>query len=263
MRRRHGSWAVRRGESTGIGMPRGGPRCRCVGALLCSTWAPPAAGHRVSLLYASLSPPIWMRSMSYTRGSHPHDWARTQNNLGGCLLEPRRAAEWDRRGGVSPRCRHRLSERFPCIYERVFPTGLGGHPEQPGGCLPGPRGATERERGDGEPACGRHRLSECSADPNKSVAPQDWAMTQNNLGAAHLRDGEPAGARHRFPECSQDQNKTAAPQDWAMTQNNLGTAYLSLGEPLNGPEGVESLDAAVIACQNALLVYTRSEERRV
>ena len=31
----------------------------------------------------------------YTRGSHPHDWARTQNNLGGCLLESRRAAERD------------------------------------------------------------------------------------------------------------------------------------------------------------------------
>ena len=44
------------------------------------------------------------------------------------------------------------------------------------------------------------------------------------------------------------------PQDWAMTQNNLGLALWALGERLGGPEGLRRLSEAVEAYRQALTV---------
>ena len=49
------------------------------------------------------------------------------------------------------------------------------------------------------------------------------------------------------------------PQDWAMTQNNLGNASLGLGERFGGPEGLRRLSEAVEAYRQALTVYTRDD----
>ena len=49
------------------------------------------------------------------------------------------------------------------------------------------------------------------------------------------------------------------PQDWALTQNNLGTALWDLGERLGGPEGQGRLNEAVEAYRLALTVATRDD----
>ncbi len=51
--------------------------------------------------------------------------------------------------------------------------------------------------------------------------------------------------------------RDALPQDWAMTQNNLGTALSEQGIRTGGPEGAGLLAEAVTAYRNALEVYTR------
>ena len=49
------------------------------------------------------------------------------------------------------------------------------------------------------------------------------------------------------------------PQDWAMTQNNLGAALQALGERQGGPEGLRRLNEAVEAYRQALTVFTRDD----
>ncbi len=49
------------------------------------------------------------------------------------------------------------------------------------------------------------------------------------------------------------------PQDWAMTQNNLGTVLSDLGTRTGGEEGAKLLQASVTAYENALVVYTREQ----
>jgi len=61
--------------------------------------------------------------------------------------------------------------------------------------------------------------------------PQQWAMTQNNLGIAYsdrirgekAENLEEAIACYR--EALKEYTRERFPQDWAMTQNNLGAAY--------------------------------------
>ncbi len=71
--------------------------------------------------------------------------------------------------------------------------------------------------------------------------PNDWAMTQNNLGAALSSLGEResgtakleeavAAYREVLKECT----RRRVPSQWAMTQNNLGNALSSLGEREGG-----------------------------
>ena len=48
------------------------------------------------------------------------------------------------------------------------------------------------------------------------------------------------------------------PQDWAVTQNNLGNALSDQAGRTSGPEAVQLLADAVKACRAALEVYTES-----
>ncbi len=50
--------------------------------------------------------------------------------------------------------------------------------------------------------------------------------------------------------------KKSGPQDWAMTQNNLGTALLEQGKRTAGEAGAGLLAAAVKAYRSALEVFT-------
>jgi CHAT domain-containing protein len=93
-----------------------------------------------------------------------------------------------------------------------------------------------------------------------SAFPQQWAMTQNNLGLAY-RDrilGEKAEnvekAIAAYSAALEVYTRSAFPQDWAMTQNNLGAAYSDriLGEK------AENVENAIAAYSAALEVYTRS-----
>ena len=70
--------------------------------------------------------------------------------------------------------------------------------------------------------------------------PQDWAMTQNNLGIALRalgeRQGGPEGLRRlneaveAYRQALTVRKRDDLPQDWATTQNNLGSALWALGE---------------------------------
>ncbi len=65
----------------------------------------------------------------------------------------------------------------------------------------------------------------------RTALPQDWAMTQNNLGIAYSDRifGDKAEnielAISAYNAALSVYTRTALPQDWAMTQNNLGLAY--------------------------------------
>ena len=92
-------------------------------------------------------------------------------------------------------------------------------------------------------------------------APQEWAMTQNNLGNALRLQGERAegaeGARllgEAVPACREAlkvYTREQSPQQWATIQNNLGNALSSQGERAEGAEGVRLLGEAVAAYREA------------
>ena len=53
--------------------------------------------------------------------------------------------------------------------------------------------------------------------------------------------------------------RSSDPQQWALTQNNLGLSLGALGERLGGPEGLRRLSEAVEAFRQALTVRTRDD----
>jgi class 3 adenylate cyclase/tetratricopeptide (TPR) repeat protein len=88
--------------------------------------------------------------------------------------------------------------------------------------------------------------------------PQDWAMTQNNLGAAYSelpsgdRDANLSSAIACYEAALRVRTEQAFPQDWAMTQNNLGIVYRYL------PSGdrAANLRRAIACLEAALRVRT-------
>ncbi|MEO1211846.1 MAG: tetratricopeptide repeat protein, partial [Cyanobacteria bacterium J06638_20] len=93
----------------------------------------------------------------------------------------------------------------------------------------------------------------------REAFPQQWAMTQNNLGTAYKNRirGERADNLERaidaFQAALQVYTREAFPQQWAMTQNNLGIAY---SDRIRG-ERADNLERAIDAYQSALQVRTR------
>ena len=99
--------------------------------------------------------------------------------------------------------------------------------------------------------------------------PQDWAMTQNNLGIA-LRDqgvrtgGEQgtallAQAVDAYRDALQVYTRNDLPQQWATTQNNLGATLRDQGVRTGGEQGTALLAQAVDAYRDALQVRTRND----
>jgi tetratricopeptide (TPR) repeat protein len=99
--------------------------------------------------------------------------------------------------------------------------------------------------------------------------PQQWATTQNNLGAVlgeqgFGTDGEEgrqlltqAVAAERA--ALEVYTREELPQQWATAQNNLGNALQVLGARTGGEESQQLLSQAVAAYGAALHVYTRRE----
>jgi CHAT domain-containing protein len=92
----------------------------------------------------------------------------------------------------------------------------------------------------------------------REAFPQDWAMTQNNLGAAYRNRirGDRAENLEKaiaaYQAALKVYTREAFPQDWAMTQNNLGAAY---SDRIRG-DRAENLEKAIAAYQEALQVRT-------
>jgi tetratricopeptide (TPR) repeat protein len=103
----------------------------------------------------------------------------------------------------------------------------------------------------------------------KADLPQDWAMTQNNLGAAlqalGTRSGGEEGSKllaEAVAGCRsalEVRTKADLPQGWAETQNNLGNALSDLGRRSGGEQGRKLLEDAVTAYRSALEVYTKAD----
>ena len=91
--------------------------------------------------------------------------------------------------------------------------------------------------------------------------PQDWAMTQHNLGNAW--QSLPTGDRHAnlrraiqcFEAALRVHTEQDFPQDWAMTQNNLGAAWADL--PSGDRDG--NLRRAIQCYEAALRVRTEQD----
>jgi len=89
--------------------------------------------------------------------------------------------------------------------------------------------------------------------------PQDWAMTQHNLGAAYSDriKGEKADNLETAIASSlaalEVYTREDFPQDWARTQNNLGGAYRNR---IKGEEA-DNLETAIASSLASLEVYTR------
>ena len=108
-------------------------------------------------------------------------------------------------------------------------------------------------------------LTELSSPTN----PQDWAMTQNNLGItlgdlASRSEGPRAAellnqAVEAYRSALKVYTREQLPQDWAMTQNNLGIALRNLALRSEGPRAAELLNQAVEAYRSALQVRTREQ----
>src|SRR5262249_38205779 len=97
-----------------------------------------------------------------------------------------------------------------------------------------------------DPALGNPKLQEALelcrgtlALTSRGAAPQDWAMTQDNLGNALLRLGQRSSGEHSAEYLSQSvtafrsalevRTREQLPQEWAQTQNNLGSVLAELG----------------------------------
>jgi tetratricopeptide (TPR) repeat protein len=102
----------------------------------------------------------------------------------------------------------------------------------------------------------------CLSLAPRSERPFDWAMTQNQLGAALLRLGERESGTARlveavtaFREALQEWTRARAPLQWAMAQMNLGVALGALGVR---ESGTARLKEAVTAFREALQERTRA-----
>ncbi|OLT67159.1 hypothetical protein BI334_20955 [Moorena producens 3L] len=93
----------------------------------------------------------------------------------------------------------------------------------------------------------------------REAFPEQWAMTQNNLGIAYSDriTGEKAQNLEDAIACYQlalaVYTREAFPEQWAMAQFNLGRAY---GKRITGQKA-QNLENAIACYQLALAVYTR------
>ncbi len=94
----------------------------------------------------------------------------------------------------------------------------------------------------------------------QTAFPQDWAGTQNNLGAAYRNriKGDKADnlelAITAYTAALTIRTETAFPQQWAATQNNLGAAY---SDRIKGDKA-DNLELAITAFTAALTICTET-----
>ncbi len=127
-----------------------------------------------------------------------------------------------------------------------------------------------------EPAKGNVKLNEAAEICQETLtlnqrgkSPQDWPITQNNLGVALYELGTRSGGEEgrrllenavaAFRSALEVFTKADLPQSWATAQNNLGGALLELGRRSGGEEGRKLLEGAVAAFRSALEVFTKAD----
>ncbi|MBI4249443.1 MAG: hypothetical protein HY611_08060 [Elusimicrobia bacterium] len=205
-----------------------------------------------------------------TEKTFPLEQAVTRNNLGNTLNDL-----GTRLGGEEGK--DLLSEAVEA-YQGVLRVRTQGDIPQQWATTQNDLGVTLRNlalRLRGRPQCAEFLQQAVEAFRNalkvrtQNELPQDWAMTQNNLGAAlgdlgaQLR-GEAGNkllseAVQAYRQALKVRTQNELPQDWAMTQNNLGNTLNDLATQSEGEQGAGLLKEAVDAYRNALEVYTQKE----
>jgi tetratricopeptide (TPR) repeat protein len=183
-------------------------------------------------------------------------------------LEPAEAlSEWNRlaeaaRGAVPPR----MQEHFG-LLRWWEPVGLLDSPlasaETARAC--NSLGVELQEASLGDRTANLRRAIECHEAALRVYTeqnfPQDWAMTQNNLGGAwaSLPTGDRDANLRRAIECYEAAlrvyTEQGFPRDWATTQNNLGIAWADLPA---GDRGA-NLRRAIECYETALRVRTERD----
>jgi tetratricopeptide (TPR) repeat protein len=100
---------------------------------------------------------------------------------------------------------------------------------------------------------------EALKERTRERVPLNWAMTQNNLGAALGTLGERESGTARleeavaaYREALKERTRERVPLQWAMTQNNLVNALETLGKR---ESGTARLEEAVAACELFVSVF--------
>jgi tetratricopeptide (TPR) repeat protein len=189
------------------------------------------------------------------RGTAPHDWARTQSDLGNALR-----TLGERESGAEH------LEEAVTAYRAALQEYNRDH-------VPLDWAGTQNNLGTvlwrlGERETGTARLEQAVAayraaleERTRDRVPFLWAATQNNLGLALWRLGEretgtarleQAVAAHRA--ALEEWTRDRMPIKWAATQNNLGNALSHLGDR---ESGTARLEEAVAAYRAALEEWTR------
>ncbi len=207
----------------------------------------------------------------YTKVDLPQNWARTQNNLGTALQElgTPNAGEESRK----------LLEEAVAAYRSALEVWTKADLPQNWARTQNNLGTALQElwRRSGDKEEGRKLLEEAVAAYRsalevwtKADLPQNWARTQNDLGAALRELGKRSGDKEEADKLLEGAaaayraslevyTKADLPQNWARTQNNLGTALQELGTSSAGEQHRKLLEGAVAAYRAALEVYTRAD----
>ncbi|QLP98789.1 MAG: tetratricopeptide repeat protein [Rhodoblastus sp.] len=189
----------------------------------------------------------------YGRERVPLAWAMMQTNLGNAL----RALGERERDGAAGAGRRGLSRRAGGAHARARPARLGDDADQSRQCAFAPWRTRKLKRASG---AGRRGLSRRAGGGQARARPLDWAMTQNNLGAALQTIGARESSNERLEQAVaaysaalEERTRERVPLEWAMTQNNLGAALRALGERESSNERLEQ---AVAAFRAALEEFT-------
>ena len=185
----------------------------------------------------------------YTRETLPQQWAMTQNNLGATLGD-----QGIRTGGERGTL---LLAEAVAAYASLPP---GPRPRIIWGC-PGDQGIrTGGERGTQLLAEAVAAYRQALEVRTRETLPQQWAMTQNNLGATlgdqGIRTGGERGTQllaeavAAYRQALEVRTRETLPPQWAQTHDNLAKAYVAL----------EDWPNAAASYANVLQVYPDAEE---
>jgi len=188
----------------------------------------------------------------YSQSPQEEDWAMTQNNLGNALWNQGTQSEEDGDRLLSEAVQaYRKALKF---YTRSdFPQDWAMTQNNLGAAL-SDQGIRKKDKNEATLLLSKSAKAYHSALEvyTQEASPQQWAMTQNNLGVALSNQGTPTGvieALKAYQSALEVRTRSDLPQDWAATQTNLGIALSKQGHHRD----------AVKAYRSALEVYTQRD----
>ncbi len=204
----------------------------------------------------------------YTKAELPQDWALAQNNLGNALMREGELVSDDKAIAFFDQAAQAFQNALQVYTQAELPQLWAVTQMNLGAVL-----MCEGERATGDKALAlldqaiQAYRSVLEAVRTKATLPQDWAITEVNLGSALVVEGERATgdkalglldqAIQAYQGALEVYTRAEFPQDWARTESSLGEVLDDEGERATGDKAKALLDQAVITERNALEVYTK------